>query len=172
MAIIFELYIETETEAAMAAMETFWARYETRLPSDDAVVWTLSKHTPRHLCLWSPTLGGSGVESYEHAAKLSECGIDLAIRLVSAPEFVFARIGIEVDGYTRADFVQEYQNDGEPWIPEGTIICERLWEDLGCPTGLSNFRPKYYWNKYKGEPINPVFREANLYAKWKQLPGN
>ena len=155
----------------MAATEAFWAKYVTHLNSGETVAWTLSKHTPMHLCLSAPSLGRSGVESYEHAARLSECGIDLAARLVRAPEFVLARIGIEVDGYTRADFLQEYQEDGEPWVPEGTIICETLWRELGQPANLSRFREGYYWNKYRGESINPVFRNAELYAKWKQLPG-
>lgn len=171
MGIFFELFIETENEAAMATMEAFWANYTTHLSSGETIVWDIAKDSPLDLCFWSRALGSSGVESYEHAARLSECGIDLAAKLVTSPEFVFARIGIEVDGYTRADFVSEFQENGKSWVPEGTIICKSLWEEIGKPADLCHFREGYYWNKYTGERINPVFHIPELYAKWKQLPG-
>jgi hypothetical protein len=90
---------------------------------------------------------------------------------LTAPDFELARIGIEVDRYSRDDLVQEYHDDGEPWVPEGTIISHSLWRDLGEPSNLAKFRDGYFWNLYRGESVNPVLFDSTLYEMWKQLPG-
>jgi len=135
------------------AMIAFWNGFATTLSDGTTISWDVTTHSPKQVVLWSKSLGLSGIESFEHARQLSECGIAFAKRLMDAPDFEFARIGIEVDGYSREDVVQESEEDGEPWVPEGTIISESLWRDLGKPTDLARFREGYYWNKYRGESL-------------------
>ena len=171
MAIIFELFIEVPDESHFDAMDSFWSGYTTSLSDGTTVTWDVIQPATKQLVMWAASLGRSGIESFEHARRLSECGIAIAHRLVEAPDFEFARIGIEVDGVSREDIVEEYEKDGEPWVPQGTVISESLWRDLGEPTNLARFRDGYYWNKYRGEAVNPVFLDRSLYQMWKQLPG-
>ena len=171
MAIIFELFVEVADESQTEAMEAFWNGFTSTLSDGATISWDVTTHSPKQVVLWSKTLGLSGIESFDHARQLSECGIALANRLIHAPDFELARIGIEVDGYCREDVVEESEEDGEPWVPEGTIISESLWSDLGKPTNLARFRDGYFWNKYRGESVNPVFLDSSLYEMWKLLPG-
>ena len=171
MAIIFELFIETRDESETQGMLDFWSGFSTTTSDGAQFDWTGTTHSPKHVVLWSESLGTSGIESFEHAKQMTECGISLAKRLVAAPDFEFARIGIEVDGYSRADFIQEYENDGEPWVPEGTVVSESLWNDIGKPSELANFRDGYRWCIYRGESANPIHLDHELYRIWKQLPG-
>lgn len=171
MAIIFELFIETREESETAGMLEFWSGFSTTTSDGNRFEWKVTTHSAKHVVLWSESLGLSGIQSYEHAQQMTECGISFAQRLLSAPDFEFARIGIEVDGYSREDFVQEYLEDGVPWVPEGTIISEALWSDIGQPNGLPRFRDGYYWCVYYGESVNPVQLNYELFKIWKQLPG-
>ncbi|UUO08688.1 hypothetical protein M4951_10295 [Blastopirellula sp. J2-11] len=170
MAIIFELFVEVADESHTESMIAFWNGFATTLSDGTTISWDVTTHSPKQVVLWSKSLGLTGIKSFEHATQLSECGIAFAKRLMDTPDFEFARIGIEVDGYSRDDFVQESEEFGEPWVPEGTIISESLWRDIGKPTNLSRFRDGYYWNKYLGESVNPVFLDPSLYELWRQLP--
>ena len=171
MAIIFELFIETLDETETPAMLDFWSGFSTKTTDGTQFNWTVTTHSPRHVVLWSESLGLSGIQSFTHAKQMTECGISFANRLLESPDFEFARIGIEVDGYSRSDFVQEYRDDGEPWVPEGTIISESLWNDIGKPNDLALFRDGYRWCVYRGESVNPIQVDPQLYQMWKQLPG-
>lgn len=167
MAIIFELYLEMNDPNETLVMMNFWEDYSTTLRSSEEITWIISQDSKLHLTIWSKELGLSGIQSYEHATKLTECGIDLLKYLTKAPDFALARIGIEVDGYCKDDFVKEHQ-DGDTWIPEGTILDKKLWQELGSPI-LEEFRSGYYWKRYMGEVANPIMLDVELNKKWGSI---
>ncbi len=172
MAIIFELFIECESPEAGDAMRAYFAKPSTTLRGGRRINWQIGRgEPPIYLTLWSEQLGRFGIDSFQRAVDMSECGIDLANQLLNAPDFILARIGLEVDGYTRLDFLADFREEGVAWVPEGMIISTEFWEELGNPPGLSDFRPGYLWKKYEGESARPVFMDAELYKMWKKLPG-
>ncbi len=151
--------------------QTAAPRYTLTLTDGSKIIWKATHDSAYYLTVWSESLGKYGTHSYQAAVAMSESGIRLCERLAHAPDFVFARIGLEVDTYHHEDYLEDYREEGEAWVPHGMILSEQFWKELGEPEELTRFRPGYWWRKYQGERVNPVFTQNDLYQQWKKLPG-
>ncbi|HNB73233.1 MAG TPA: hypothetical protein PLB32_22045 [Acidobacteriota bacterium] len=151
MAWIFELAAEFGTDREAAAR--FLNHFSTLqwMWSDGSTSWIVpAEHCrfqgeyQRWWCRIVPeNLSRSGWGTDAENLKMIEAGIDLYWHLLSAPDFRFALVGVEVeDALTWEDIVNGY-------ICPGLVINEALWNAASHPGRFSVFKPGYFWQPFR-----------------------
>ena len=118
---------------------------------------------------------GKGIGTLQETLEATETGIFLYHKLLDAPDFRFAHVGF--DAYkTTSHFLFESvytMNNGERWVAAECVVSEQLYNQLGAPRSLRDFRRGYKWRWYKGETYSPLFsedQEALIELNKKMLP--
>ena len=106
-------------------------------------------------------LTNSGVRTVKDAVELSEVGLRLYHRLLTAPNFRIALIGFDVGDMWSISELRNYINhfhDGSKSLRfRGLVLRKNVWEELGMPEAFwSRFKVGYIWQSYEGETYNPV----------------
>jgi len=92
----------------------------------------------------------SGVVSEGEARRMSELGGLLYGRLMTAPPFRYARVGVEVEEF--ATISELSSADGKYHLPEhGVVLSQEVWERIGRPPGFTRFNEGHCWRPYNGE---------------------
>jgi hypothetical protein len=104
-------------------------------------------------CWVQPTnVSRSGVTDTRVAAQLTEIGTRLYEHLRSAPTFLFAMVGVEVDD-VRTDLEIEAMIRDSHRAYEGLVVSIDLWQRAGRPSEFQPFRSGHVWRQYIGETI-------------------
>lgn len=150
MAWIFALWAQCRTGDDATS---FAAHFEgQRWGLSDGTATACSVSIVWDTCCWvQPTnVSRSGVTDANVAAQLSEVGDRLYERLRSAPAFVFALVGVEVDDVrTELEIVEMIRSPHAAY--RGLVVARDLWERAGRPGVFEPFRPGYVWRPYAGE---------------------
>lgn len=102
--------------------------------------------------VYSTGVSTSGVVNEGEARRMSELGGLLYGRLMTAPPFRYARVGVEVEVF--ATISELLSADGEYHLPEhGVVLAQEVWELLGRPPGFTPFSEGYCWRPYRGESV-------------------
>ena len=76
------------------------------------------------------------------------------VLLKNAPEFRYALTGIEVDGWREMFELEQDPND--ILLIKGFVIRKDVYELLGSPGKMPEFKTDYFWNPYEGEHWNGI----------------
>lgn len=178
MAIIFELWVECETKEQTEAVAQHFEGLSFTLLSGLEVTWQIVVEEivsgTSGVSLWSQQLSPYGVRTVQDAVDMSECGIRLCHHLLSAPEFLFARVAVESN--LSAQQLTDYftpQPDGFRTTRLDCILHDKLAQELGPLRWFRQFRPGYVWNGYAGEDYRPLDSNDNeqLWQLKKELLG-
>jgi len=121
----------------------------------------------------------SGVATLDDAVELSELGFRLYALLMSAPDYRFALVGVEVDdSNTYEELLGQVAtySSGKRIVPnfEGLVLSNELWQEMGRPLAFFPFGERYRWNPYRGEDYSPTWeasaRGERLLALRRVLP--
>jgi len=115
----------------------------------------------------------SGVNSEKDYIELTECGLRLYKRLLTAPTFRYSLAGIEVDGFSRFSELVNLVWTGSfgqksVFHHPGLFLRQDVWEHIGKPVGLWKFRPGFGWNSYQGEAFR-FHGKKHLLELWKSV---
>ena len=176
MAIIFELFIECETNEAADQQVAHFAGQSFLLPSGREAFWksNIEKASAEtwEVYVWSDQLDHWGICTLEDAVNATECGIRFYHRLLSAPDFLFARAGFNpcCPAAEISDFF-ETGSDGSRSCPFTCVLSDTLAEALGPLQSFKPFRPGYVWNEYRGENYWPLggLDHRELQVLYKEL---
>lgn len=178
MAIIFELWIECETKEQTEAQAQHFEGLSFTLLSGLEVSWQLVVEEivsgTSGISLWSHQLSAYGVRTVQDAVDMSECGIPLCHHLLSAPEFLFARVAVE--SHIPAQQLTEFFTTGPDGFRTTRLDCilhDTLAQELGPLRFFRQFRPGYVWNDYSGVDYRPLGSNDNeqLWQLKKELLG-
>ena len=106
-----------------------------------------------------------GIDVPESAYSMTELGILLYQRLLSAPPYRYALVGVEVDEFRVYSELDE--NISKNNIP-GLVLAEAHWRSYD----LSSFCPfsfGYVWHPYEGEVYKPLTVSSVLKNKLNEL---
>lgn len=149
MAIIFEMWVETgESKEDAINIQNYF--------KEVGIIKTELGEYP--IRTYHATLKGSmitvegiptrGQYSKEIAIELTLIGFQYYRHLKDAPVFRFALVGYDVDGaYELEDFIKDPTDLID--VP-GIVIRKDLYEIIGSPGNLVEFRPDYVWTPYEG----------------------
>lgn len=169
MAILFELWAETDNEAALQRFIEHFAHHQFTLINGRAITCEAgpAPEYPLAAIVYSEGLSRDGVRSLSDALETTETGLRLFKHLRSAPEFSFARIDWEAGNIPMAD-LKEYVEmcpDGRCTLNLPCVVSETLYRELGSPKFFESFREGYLWYRYQGESYQPLYstdqRELN-----------
>lgn len=91
----------------------------------------------------------SGITSKEDASILTEIGFAFYKLLENAPDFRYALIGVEVDGWRSFDELVEFPNDFDGL--KGFVINKAMYNQIHSTVKMKDFKNKYLWIPYEGE---------------------
>ncbi len=166
MAFIFNLYIET---AAPEEMVEYFSNHKTGLADETLIKWDVYRNGKNYVDVWSPRLVTPRSLTLQDSVTMTEVGLDLCNALLKAPDFIFARIGIEADCDNHEDYVDEYRKNNCSKLPNGMIVNEAFWKELGQPPEVFHFRKGYVWGSYKGESLTPTLLNEKNYHYLREL---
>lgn len=107
-----------------------------------------------------------GVDTPETAYLMTELGILLYQRLLSAPSFRYALVGVEVDEFrTYNELLEDLPNLAFP----GLVLALDVWQEVGSPQRFQHFSLGYVWKTYEGEVYKPLMASLDLKSKLNQL---
>ena len=163
MAHIFQLWAECKNEESTKRFVDYFRGLEHKLLTGRTIRWTVEvteppSYTPA-VVVWSTDLSRYGVRTLQDALEATEAGLRLYHHLKTAPEFRFARVAWEADCLPMADlpeFVEVTTNDGCR-LSLKCVVDDELYTHLGSPKFYDEFRPGYWWNRYKGESYRPLY---------------
>ncbi|BAZ16233.1 hypothetical protein NIES4071_81080 [Calothrix sp. NIES-4071] len=108
----------------------------------------------------------SGVDTPETAYLMTELGILLYQRLLSAPSFRYALVGVEVDEFrTYSELLEDLPNLAFP----GLVLALGIWQEAGSPQTFQPFSMGYVWKTYEGEVYKPLMASPDLKTKLNNL---
>jgi hypothetical protein len=111
-------------------------------------------------------LSGIGIDAPDVAYLMTELGILLYHRLVFAPTFRYALVGVEVDEFrTYSELSIEIPATSFP----GLVLAETVWRSLGASPLFRPFSPGYVWHPYEGEVYKPLMVSPDLKDKLNEL---
>jgi hypothetical protein len=84
-------------------------------------------------------------------ANMTVVARQLLTHLRGAPPFRYAAIGVEVDHFR---YFSEINEDFVLLDFHGLVVCDALWQRLGCPEVFESFSVGYHWRPYRGESPN------------------
>jgi hypothetical protein len=177
MAIFYMMFVECADEISSEACRQHFDGLEIELLSGKKTRWSAgnSDFIRPAVEVISFDLNNYGISSLQDSLAATEAGLHLLRRLKSAPEFLFARLGIEVgniDVNELPDYVNEFASDRtRRTLGLECILHESVYESLGRPENFAPFRPGYVWNKYHGESYRPLYSsdQPELNAKCKEF---
>ncbi len=101
---------------------------------------------------WGVAMSG-GPESEEHAKLMTQIGGILYARLLKAPPFDMALVGVEVEsfyGFTEfSDLMIDLRSGQSPC--DGLVVSDAIWEEAGRPAELVPRHDGTYWCPWQGE---------------------
>jgi hypothetical protein len=165
MAYWWYMAVKAESEEAATRFASFFDQSPMKI--GDRSIWLSVNVAFRDNSWWGvelipfydPKPGGEGVsksggaESEEHARLLNQIGSLLYTRLLRAPPFEMALVGVEVEafyGFTDfADFMLDLRTGQDPC--DGLVISEALWIEAERPTTLIPRSDGTYWRPWQGE---------------------
>ncbi|RUT01291.1 hypothetical protein DSM106972_068420 [Dulcicalothrix desertica PCC 7102] len=171
MAWVFSLSAECGSEQALA--QEFSQHF-------DGIYWTLSNGTQSQCqvsifqdiednwwCRVCPSnISEVGVSTPETAYLMTELGLLLYKRLLSAPNFRYALVGVEVDEFrTYNELLEDLPNFAFP----GLVLALSIWQETGSPQTFHYFSSGYVWKTYEGEVYKPLLASSDLKIKLNQL---
>lgn len=107
-----------------------------------------------------------GVDTPETAYLMTELGILLYQRLLSAPSFRYALVGVEVDEFrTYNELLEDLPN----LTFSGLVLALDVWQEAGSPQRFQPFSLGYVWKTYEGEVYKPLMASLDLKSKLNQL---
>ncbi|QDT95993.1 hypothetical protein [Gimesia aquarii] len=168
MAIIFELYVDCNTPEELAAMKTHFSGFTLELMTGKKTEWEFDcspdiwagTYDLHAFGLWSSDLSRSGVRSLVDAIECTEAGIRLYKHLCDGPAFQFARVAWEADLICRPElekYLEPLESSSEKRFCVECVLSETLYEKLGKPKNMDEFKPDYYWTGYRGEEYRPLW---------------
>ena len=149
MAIVFEMWVETgDSKEDAINIQNYFKEImiiKTELGEYPIEVYQCGINGSMITVDGIPT---RGEYSKEIAQELSLIGHEYYRHLKDAPEFRFALVGYDVDGYYEIEDFIEYPTNLT--LSPGIVIREDFYELAGSPGNFVEFRPKYVWNPYQG----------------------
>jgi hypothetical protein len=166
MAIIFELWAECNNTEEIHQLRDHFTDFECTLQAGLHILFQAElveqhPHTPG-LRVWSPHLSRHGISSVEDAVKMSEAGLYLYHHLLTAPNFLFARVAIEAENIPMrelSDYISTYP-DGQRDLG---LSCVILLKQMKGVEGFRKFRVGYSWTNYRGEAYYPLNSCDNVF---------
>ena len=144
MALAFSLWIESEKEEDKKAIINHF---------DGRIIETRGKQYPISAYMSGMVtvdgISSTGINNQQDADEMTAIGFELYRLLKKAPEFRYATCGLEVDGWATMKELEESPED--MLIMPGLVIRQDIYEALGSPGNLEEFKPGYLWLHYKGE---------------------
>jgi hypothetical protein len=107
-----------------------------------------------------------GVDSPEAAYRLTELGIGLYQRLLTAPEFRFAIVGVEVDEFRTYGELCEEASLGQF---KGLVLSAAIHQAIADRSAFRPFSPGYLWVPYEGEVYRPLMVSPVLKQQMSDL---
>ncbi len=150
MAWIFSLWGQCRTHEEASAFAAHFERQRWLLA--DGTVTVCSTSLVAGTCCWvQPTsVSRAGATDAKVAAQLTELGERLYERLRSAPSFLVAVVGVEVDDLRTEEELDALIRDSRRPYP-GLVVATELWRRAGQPPHFETFREGYVWVRYEGE---------------------
>ena len=93
----------------------------------------------------------TGIHSKNDAEEMTEIGFQFYEYLKNAPNFRYALVGVEVDGWREIEELIDAPNDIKTM--KGFVINEKIYSQIKCTVKMEEFRKDYLWLPYKGEKI-------------------
>lgn len=144
MAWIFSMWIETESKEQGKAIKAHF--------NGHSIIANKKEYTISADISGMISVGGisqSGINSQADADEMSSIGFEFYKLLKDAPTFRYAVTGVEVDGWMEMEELQEYPED--ILLIKGLVIRKDIFEKLGSPGEMVEFKPGYLWTPYEGE---------------------
>ena len=179
----FEIWVECNDAEEAERQAQHFTGLHFRLLSDLDVTWQLETN-PKHLdyvqaygvALRSPQLSRAGIRTVQDAVDMSECGVRLYHHLLTAPDFLFARVALEPTLIPSAELSDyfELQASGFHTCGFSCVLSQQLAHRFEPLRFFGEFRPGYVWNGYRGEEYRPLGSNDNqqLYPLYRQLLPN
>jgi len=145
---IFALWVQCRTGEEARALAAHFA--DRRWTLSDGTETACSAAIVATTCCWiAPSnVSRAGVTDGRVAAQLTELGMLLYEQLRSAPPFLFALVGVEVDDVrTEAELEEMIRDRGH----QGLVVSTEIWQRAGGPDRFQPFRPGHVWWPYGGE---------------------
>lgn len=160
MPIVFEMWVESDTDEQRAALTNHFDGLKTDLLTGRSVTWRVSHpySESKGIGISSDDLTNCGVSTVEDVLETTECGIRLYSHLKSGPDFAFARVAMEAENIPAGelpDYVELLLD--RPYLTLECALHKTLFEKLGSPAGFRPFRENYFWNPYRGETYRPLW---------------
>ncbi len=89
-----------------------------------------------------------GIQSKNDAEEMTEIGFKFYDFLKNAPNFRYALVGVEVDGWREVEELLENPNE---IIMKGFVISEKFYQQIKCTVKMKIFKNDYLWLPYEGE---------------------
>ncbi|MEZ4362979.1 MAG: hypothetical protein R3B48_22500 [Kofleriaceae bacterium] len=146
MAWIFALWAQCRTGEEASAFAAHFAQQRWSLR--DGVSTVCSASIEADTCCWiqPSNVSRSGVTDETVAAQLAEVGTLLHEHLRTAPAFLFALVGVEVDDVRTEAEMEELARDTHRAY-QGLVVSVDLWQRAGQPPGFDPFRPGHLWRR-------------------------
>jgi len=107
-----------------------------------------------------------GIINSESAYLMTELGILLYQHLQSAPAFLYALVGVEVDEFrTYSELLEESSDLNIP----GLVLAIEVANKISVSSTFRPFSFGYVWQPYKGEVYNPLVTSLDLKNKLNVL---
>ena len=166
----FELWVECSTSEEAKSQAQYFEGLHFTLLCGLKVTWTLDVN-PKHLdyakafgvTIRSPQLSRYGIRTVQDAVDMSECGIRLYHHLLTAPEFLFARVALEPTLLPSAEISDyfEQQSNGFRTCGLSCVLNHKLAQQFEPLQFFREFRCGYLWNGYYGEEYRPLGSNDN-----------
>lgn len=144
MAWIFSLWVEAEKDAEKKSIQDY---FDGRIITVNGKEYTLSAYTGGMVTVNG--ISRIGVTSQQDADEMTSIGNCFYELLKDAPEYRYALVGVEVDGFA---FIDELIEDPEFYLKiKGLVINERLYHSINGKRKMKPFTDGYLWNPYEGE---------------------
>jgi hypothetical protein len=92
----------------------------------------------------------SGIRNDEDRRQMTKIGLALYERLRSAPPYRYAIVGIEADGFSSFDDLDDALVDPAKNSYDGLVIADSIWQRLRCPGIFVPFTAGYRWRPFSG----------------------
>jgi hypothetical protein len=169
----FQLWVESVDAEGACRLKVHFHGFQHDLLNGRTIAWfvedNLSRESPPGVTVIPSGLAPFGPRTIHDALEHTEVGIRLFHRLLKAPEFRIAIVGMEADLHMYDDLQADVivLRNGERRFDSSydCVMNEALWMELGRPTNLIPFRPGYRWTEFRGSFYRPFGSNDHKAAK-------
>jgi len=148
MAWIFSMWIEAKTEVDRNTICDFFNKIPALKTSEKSYNISAGEQAGG-IMVAVDGISQSGISSQADAKEMTEIGFEFYKLLKLSPKFRYAMVGIEVDEFRNWNELIAEPDD--ILLFKGLVIRKDIYQYLGSPGALVEFKENYLWIPYEGE---------------------